>query len=113
MTNLDPRILDLLPKKQYCSYHPDNGHWNFPKGHTNKDLLYCSFCDTFHVYNNTIDFCISALSAAEIGVCPSRTSMSNIVCDHIYFHNGQWILHDKGADKIALKIRELMLGKKG
>lgn len=47
--------IGAVVEKKYCSYHPDNGHWNFPKGNTNKELLHCEFCETFHIHNNTIE----------------------------------------------------------
>lgn len=48
-------IKGAVVEKKYCANHPDNGHWNFPKGHTNKEFLHCEFCEIFHIHNCTID----------------------------------------------------------
>lgn len=48
------------PEYKFCANHPDNGHWNFPDGHKDKNFLYCKYCDTFHIHNNTIDMCKKA-----------------------------------------------------
>lgn len=61
--------------------------------------------------NEMLDEIMAILDKHEVGIVPSLTDMSNIIRAHIFLTSAGWVLHDNGADKISMKIRQLMLGK--